>query len=88
TRAGYIPGGTTRNVEDGAAYTTWSDDVADDLRVLLCDAQTSGGLLIALPADRAAALVERLRALDSPSATVVGELVAQDGGRITVRNPA
>jgi len=45
------------------------------------DPQTSGGLLIALPADQAPQLVERLRERGNPIAAVVGEVVAAPGGR-------
>ena len=36
-------------------------DVLDHERLLLCDAQTSGGLLAALPGDSAAQVVQELR---------------------------
>ena len=57
---GHVPGGTERNLDDLADQVDWgrADRVT---RTLLADAQTSGGLLIALPADRAPALVEELR---------------------------
>jgi len=47
---------------------------------LLFDPQTSGGLLIGIAADRADALVDRLRAGDTPDAAVVGRAVARAGG--------
>jgi len=52
---------------------------ADDLLVsLACDAQTSGGLLLCIPAARAAACLDELRAADHP-ASLIGELHAPDG---------
>lgn len=83
-RAGRIPGGTRRNMEDAADAVRWGDDVAPEIRVLLCDAQTSGGLLIALPAERADALVAALRARQAPAAAVIGEVVAGDAGAVLV----
>ncbi len=60
---GFIPGGTGRNRAAAERATTWDESVAEARRVLLCDAQTSGGLLAAVPADAgeavAAALVAR-----------------------------
>lgn len=68
-QAGQIPGGTKRNLTDAAAYTTWHADIPEWQRLLLCDAQTSGGLLIAAPS----------AALGELRHTVIGEIVAGDG---------
>jgi len=53
-------------------------------RVLLGDAQTSGGLLIAVPADRRDALVAALRREHTPAAAVIGRVVPGPAGRISV----
>ncbi len=50
-RAGHVPGGTRTNLEQLSDRVTF-EDVDDDLRLLLADPQTSGGLLLSLPADR------------------------------------
>jgi selenide,water dikinase len=47
---------------------------------LLFDPQTSGGLLIGIAADRANALLDGLRAGDTPDAAIVGRVVARGGG--------
>jgi selenide,water dikinase len=44
-----IAGGTRRNREWVEEFVSWSDAVGEPLRWLLCDAMTSGGLLVALP---------------------------------------
>jgi len=60
--AGFVPGGTERNALQSEAYASAASGVLDRrTRLVLADAQTSGGLLIALPAERAAALVAALR---------------------------
>jgi selenide,water dikinase len=51
--------------------------------VLLHDAQTSGGLLLAVSPDRAPALASVLRAQGLPAA-LIGEVVAGESGRIEV----
>jgi selenide, water dikinase len=96
--AGHIPGGTRRNRDDAEGMVDWDDGVPDLARWLLADAQTSGGLLIALPRDRAGALVAELAgALDAlgervdpadpggPTApAIVGELLDGPAGQIQV----
>jgi selenide,water dikinase len=60
--AGIAPGGSRRNVAEHAAFTTFGPDIAADTRLILSDAQTSGGLLICVPAERADALCDALLA--------------------------
>jgi selenide,water dikinase len=49
------------------------------------DAQTSGGLLISVPADRADALVARVREKGASSACVVGEIQERGDKALVVR---
>jgi selenide,water dikinase len=84
-RAGHIAGGTRRNFEDVAELVTFEDSVDETTRLLLCDAQTSGGLLIAVAADRAADLIQRLTSAGTPAAARIGEITAADHPRILVR---
>ena len=56
-----IPGGTTINSKSFDPYVRWSHTVPDITRILLHDAQTSGGLLIFVPTDKKDTLVEELR---------------------------
>lgn len=76
--AGHIPGGTRRNLADVAQRL----DVAnldEDRQLLVADAQTSGGLLAALPASRAAEAIDDL--VDAGvRAAVVGRLLAATPG--------
>ena len=80
---GMVPGGTRRNRDSLAETVRWDPAVDETTRLLLCDAQTSGGLLIAVAPERCAALVERLRAAPTLAAAVIGE-VAGAPGTITV----
>lgn len=75
---GVVPGGSKRNRE-AAAQVEWSGAVAEPERVLMTDAQTSGGLLLAIPADRVAFLVERLGAERTPCAAIIGTCTAEAG---------
>jgi selenide, water dikinase len=44
-----IAGGTQRNRDWVSAWVDWAEEVEDERRWLLCDAMTSGGLLVAAP---------------------------------------
>lgn len=78
-----IPGGTERNRESLRDVVSW-DGVGEDAQILLCDAQTSGGLLIAVPEARCDALVQALRAGGLPVAAVIGEITGPGHGEIVV----
>ena len=81
--AGSIPGGTGRNLAWVSERLT-RDEVDDITVTILADAQTSGGLLFGVAADRADDAVATLTAADHRAA-VVGRCHA-GSGRITVRN--
>ncbi|GMR14260.1 MAG: selenide, water dikinase SelD [Gemmatimonadota bacterium] len=80
--AGHVPGGSLRNLEDVSAHVDFGD--LDDIgRLVLTDAQTSGGLLMAVNPQVLAELLDHLAAKDVPAA-VVGEVVEGTAGRIEV----
>ena len=80
---GVVPGGTTRNLE-AAAGVEWAEDISPVDRILCVDAQTSGGLLLAVPPENEAALLDALRAEETPAAATIGRLTAGPAGRIHV----
>ncbi len=80
---GAVPGGTRRNLEAAARFTTYDSRLTDVDRTWLSDAQTSGGLLIAVAADRAERLLAALRRQATPAAALIGEITA-DAGRVEV----
>lgn len=82
--AGHFPGGSRRNRQDVETAVTWDAAVPETMRMLLCDAQTSGGLLIATPADRADRLVDELMKMGAPAAARIGEVTAGEPGSIEV----
>jgi selenide,water dikinase len=79
---GIAPGGTHANLRFLSEWVDFGDRSKED-RLLLCDAQTSGGMLIAVPEDRSAALVRALEARGTPCAAVIGRFEA-GGPRIRV----
>ena len=81
--AGHVPGGTRRNLADAANHVAYEGDVPAVLKLLLADAQTSGGLLIACPQDRVA-LLRREMAARNVRAAEIGRVEAGSSGRILV----
>ena len=82
--AGFISGGTNANVSYLADVTDIEPDTDPVTAVLLHDAQTSGGLLIAIPPSAVDSLREDLR-VRGAHAAVVGTVQSGEPGRITVR---
>ena len=76
---GMVPGGTRRNRDSLAETVRWDPAVDETTQLLLCDAQTSGGLLIAVRPERSDDLVERLRAVPTPAAAIIGEVTDEVG---------
>ncbi|NNS05452.1 selenide, water dikinase SelD [Erwinia sp. JH02] len=77
---GCVPGGTGRNF---ASYGQLVGPMSDMQRHLLCDPQTSGGLLLAvLPG--AEAVVEAMATAHAISLTPIGELLTAQAGRAVI----
>jgi len=80
--AGHIPGGTRRNLEDLEDRVEFGDQ-DETIRLILADAQTSGGLLISVPEERAEELMELLEAA-GPVAAMIGRVTDGVPGTIKV----
>jgi selenide,water dikinase len=80
---GVIPGGTERNLE-AAANVEWARELGAADRYLCVDAQTSGGLLLAVPAENEAALLAALKEERTPVAAVIGRVLAGKPGQVRV----
>jgi selenide,water dikinase len=85
-QAGAVPGGTRANQDYVADVVDWPETLGEVDRWLLCDAQTSGGLLIALAPDDADRLLEDLRRRGVARAVAVGRVTGEGTGRIRVRS--
>jgi selenide, water dikinase len=81
--AGMVAGGTQRNHAFVSDTADWGA-LPESEQLLLADAQTSGGLLLAVSADRAGDLVAALQRRDTPVA-VVGRTTDGPAGHIAVR---
>jgi selenide,water dikinase len=82
-KEGICPGGTKRNRQALEGKVTWAPGITEEAQLVLCDAQTSGGLLIAVPKAKSPTLIAALQAAQTLAASRIGEIIA-DGGRIDV----
>jgi len=71
---GFIPGGTKRNLDHVTPNVNFSKNISQEQKYLLADAQTSGGLLISVPKDKAEDLQNLLMENQCLSSSVIGQV--------------
>jgi selenophosphate synthase len=69
-----VPGGTRTNLEFAESFTVWNGTSAV-MRVILCDAQTSGGLLLCVPRRHLNAVRTILKKHGASSSAVIGRIL-------------
>ena len=79
-----VPGGTFRNMNGVDDSVDWEEGISDQQRLLLCDAQTSGGLLIAVTRGKVDQLISELETSGVETKSLVGEITSENAGRIRV----
>ncbi len=79
-REGYRTGAATRNWESYGEDVTLSPGLADWQRDLMCDPQTSGGLLVAVAPDDAVKVLGQMHAAGFGQAAVIGEMLDGQAG--------
>ncbi len=72
---GLVPAGAHSNRKFFSPWMTVSPRISEELRDLMVDPQTSGGLILGIPADRAAAALEALLAQGVHAAAEIGEVL-------------
>jgi len=80
---GIMPGGSRRNLEFVEPFINFADEITELDRLLIADAQTSGGLLICAPEKEADLLIEKLEK-SSGFARKIGKIVVNQEKRIIV----
>jgi cysteine desulfurase NifS/selenium donor protein len=81
--AGIIPGGTYNNLDFVAEDVNYGSRPRTE-QLLINDAQTSGGLLVAMKASDADDYVAELHVNGFEAATVIGDFTGEGGGKITI----
>jgi selenide,water dikinase len=70
-----VPGGTRRNLKSADRMVAWDPAIDQAGKLLMCDAQTSGGLLMAVSPDKLDRLLNELNAHGVSTMAVVGEVL-------------
>jgi selenide, water dikinase len=83
-RQGIAPGGTHANRRFLSDCVTYAEDITVEEQLILCDAQTSGGLLAAVSAEQVESLLNRLHSKKITDAAVIGHIESEKVRRIYV----
>jgi selenide, water dikinase len=84
SREGYLPGGLKRNTDFICGCVEFADEIPEEIRNLLYDPQTSGGLLLSIAAEDVARCLAALAEREVP-AQEIGEVIAKTRPLISVR---
>jgi selenide,water dikinase len=76
---GVFPGGTRANLEAARGDIRFAASLQEPQQLILADAQTSGGLLVSLPAARADELLDELESEGARGAAIIGEVLERNG---------
>lgn len=83
-KQGCVPGGSRENLRLAKEFTTFGADVPEEVQVLLADAQTSGGLLLAVSPENLHEAQDLLYANGAPIVSEIGVLTSPDQSAVVV----
>ena len=83
-KQGCVPGGSRENLRLAKEFTTFSPDVPEEIQVLLADAQTSGGLLLAVSPENLHEAQDVLYANGASIVSEIGILTSEDDNAVVV----
>ncbi len=80
-----IPGGTKNNLDYVSEFVSWDEKISYPEKIILCDAQTSGGLLISVKPEFARKMVKEFHKHGINDSAVIGNFTLKGDGRICVK---
>jgi len=84
-RKGMISGAVERNKEYASKFIEKEEDIGEALEAVFYDPQTSGGLLMCVPAAKAAAVLKELKKRGAKKSAPIGKIVAKSDGKIILK---
>jgi cysteine desulfurase len=82
--AGAIPGGTHNNLQFYMEWINWKTVLSETEKLMFCDAQTSGGLLVSIPGKYGEQVLKELSEQGIDNAVVIGRITGKGSGLINV----
>lgn len=79
-----VPGGTLSNLKFVSDKVDWDDNISKEKKLILADAQTSGGLLISCPEAKGEKLLENLKSKGIEEPRIIGQIIEDKRCRIKV----
>ncbi len=79
-----VPGGSIRNMEYLEKHVTYMSTISSHCKLLLCDAQTSGGLLVSIKKEDAQEYIKKIEELTFGYASIIGEIIPRSATAIIV----
>ena len=80
-----IPGGSVNNLNHFSKYIDWGENISDIEKIILSDAQTSGGLLFTIPQNQKDSVIKKLKDAGISYSSHIGNCVTKGNGLITVK---
>ena len=77
-KQGFISGGTKQNLYSANSLVNWDNNISQTEKLALCDAQTSGGLLISIPPDKINLLKHELNINGVETVAVIGDILTKN----------
>jgi len=82
---GMISGGVERNMEYAAKFVEKGEGIGEALEAVFYDPQTSGGLLLCVPAAKAGAVLKELKNKGAGKAAMIGRITGKSKGKIVLK---
>lgn len=79
-----IPGGSINNLNHFSKYIEWNENLSDVEKIILSDAQTSGGLLFTVPQNQKDEVLSKLKEAGIEFAAHIGNCTKKGNGLISV----